>query len=193
MPHRYDDTLQDLLPVRLQKGLPGATPRRCRRSGWSWPRRGIHEAMRFYDEPGRNQNAWANLPRYYWAPPPSGLPPGATVLCWNPIETAYGKVPLIAHHYAGQGRVLFVGTDETFRWRQNVGERFFYRFWGQATRFVARRDAKAARRAGSRSARAAQPGEQAEIELMAFGHDGVARRAEAGVQVTGGGRCRRSS
>jgi hypothetical protein len=33
-----------------------------------------------------------------------------------------------------------VGTDSTWLWRRNVGDRFFYRFWGQAVRFVARRD-----------------------------------------------------
>ena len=33
---------------------------------------------------------------------------------------------------------MFVGTDSTWLWRQNVGDRFFYKFWGQAIRFVGR-------------------------------------------------------
>jgi hypothetical protein len=146
--------------------------------------------MRFYDEPGRNFNAWANLPRYYWCAAAERPAPGATVLAYNPIRTAYGKLPLIAHHYAGQGRVLFVGTDETFRWRQNVGERFFYRFWGQATRFVARRDTRSGKKSWIevRPLRA-QPGEQAEVELMAFGADGKAlTEAKLAVQLSGGGK-----
>ena len=36
---------------------------------------------------------------------------------------------------------MLVGCDETFRWRRNVGDRVFYRFWGQALRHVARKPA----------------------------------------------------
>ena len=154
------------------------------------PEGAINEATRFYDEPGRNQNAWANLPRYYWSAAADRPAPGATVLAWNPIPTAYGKVPLVAHHYAGRGRVMFVGTDETFRWRQNVGERFFYRFWGQSVRFVARRDARGGKKSWIevRPLRAT-PGEPAEVELMAFGPDGkpLADPIQK-IQITGGGK-----
>ncbi len=189
MPHKYGTALQDLLPVRLEKGLPGRYPRGIPSFRVELaPEGAIHESTRFYDEPGRNQNAWANLPRYYWSAAADRAAPGATVLAWNPIATAYGKVPLIAHHYAGQGRVMFVGTDETFRWRQNVGERFFYRFWGQATRFVARRDTRGGKTSWIevRPLRAT-PGEPAEIELMAFGPDGnPLGDPKQSIQITGG-------
>ena len=191
MPHRHPRSLLELLPVRLQKGLPGRYPRGIPSFGLELaPEGSLNEAMRFYDEPGRNQAAWANLPRYYWCAAAERPAPGATVLAYNPIRTSYGKLPLIAHHYAGQGRVLFVGTDETFRWRQNVGERFFYRFWGQGTRFVARRD----ERGGKASwievrPHRAQPGEQAEVELMSRGPDGKAvTEPRLAVQVSGGGK-----
>ena len=52
----------------------------------------------------------------------------------------FGKLPLVAWHYAGDGKVMFIGTDSTWMWRQNVGDRFCYRFWGQTIRFVARRN-----------------------------------------------------
>jgi hypothetical protein len=191
MPHRFGSKLQDLLPVRLEKGLPGRYPRGIPSFRVELtPEGAINESTRFYDEPGRNQNAWSNLPRYYWSAAADRAAPGATVLAWNPIPTAYGKVPLIAHHYAGQGRVMFVGTDETFRWRQNVGERFFYRFWGQAVRFVARRDTRGGKKSWMevRPLRAT-PGEPAEIELMAFGPDGKPLGdPKQSVQVTGGGK-----
>lgn len=191
VPHGYGQAFQELLPVRLQKKTPGIYPRGVPSFRLELaPEGGIHEAMRFYDDPGRNQNAWANLPPYYWCAAAERHAPGATVLAYNPIVTAYGKVPLIAHHFAGQGRVLFVGTDETFRWRQNVGERFFYRFWGQATRFVARRDAKSGKKSWIevRPLRCS-PGEQAEIELMAFGPDGTGlTKSPQMIQVTGGGK-----
>jgi hypothetical protein len=140
------------------------------------PEGAVHEATRFYDDAARNQNAWNQLPHYYWSAATERLAPGASVLVWNPIQGRYGKQPLIAHHYAGAGKVMFVGTDATWRWRQNVGDRFFYKFWGQSIRFVSRRDPKKAKTSWIevRPVRA-QPGEQAEVELMAFGKDGTPR------------------
>ncbi len=187
MPQRYDDRLLDLLPVRLRRGqeLKGLSSFRLELA----PEGAIHEAMRLYDEPGRNQNAWSQMPRYYWAAATERAAPGATVLATNPIPGAYGKLPLIAHHYAGQGKVLFVGTDSTWLWRQNVGDRFFYKFWGQGIRFVARRDAAAAKKSWLevRPVRA-QPGEQAQVELMALTADGSPRTEPTlQVQVQGGG------
>jgi hypothetical protein len=83
---------------------------------------------------------------------------------------------------------MFVGTDSTWVWRQNVGDRFFYKFWGQAIRFVARRDEDELKRKNwleVRPARA-QPGEQVQIELMAFHGDGSPRQEpKLAVQVAG--------
>ena len=54
--------------MRLQKGVPGRYPRGVPSFKVELaPEGAIHEAMRFYDEPGRNQTAWANLPaRRFW-------------------------------------------------------------------------------------------------------------------------------
>ena len=142
MPHAFDDRFRELLPVRLRPGAAGleAPVYRPFRLGLS-PDGAIHEVMRLYDEPGRNQNAWDQMPPFSWCAAAERPAPAATVLAWNPsVEGRFGKLPLIAYHYAGKGKVLFVGTDSTWLWRQNVGDRFFYKFWGQALRFVARRD-----------------------------------------------------
>ncbi len=105
----------------------------------------VHEVMRLYDDPGRNQTAWAQMPPYYWCAAVERPAPAATVLAWNPSSVGrFGKLPILAYHYAGRGRVFFVGTDSTWLWRRNVGDRFFYKFWGQAIRFVARRDQQGA-------------------------------------------------
>ena len=57
-------------------------------------------------------------------------------------------------------------------WRQNVGDRFFYKFWGQGIRYVARRDAATEKKSWIeiRPVRA-QPGEQAQIALALRGDD----------------------
>ena len=83
---------------------------------------------------------------------------------------------MIAQHYAGQGQVLFVGTDSTWLWRQNVGDRFFYKFWGQGIRAVARNDKTTQKKSWLevRPVRV-QPNEEARVELMAFTADGSPR------------------
>lgn len=170
MPHRYDDRLLDLLPVRVdgdRPGLPAPAAEPFRQE--LTPDGSVHEATRFYDDPARNREIWANLPEYYWCAAAERAGPAATVLVRNPsVTTDYGAIPLIAHHYAGKGKVLFVGTDSTWLWRRYVGERFFATFWGQAIRFVARREDEPASK-GSLEVRPlrAKPGERVQIDLRA--------------------------
>jgi hypothetical protein len=174
MPTKYDSRLLDLLPVRGIRGAFRDKPYMLELS----PGGTVHEAMRFYDDPLRNENAWAHMPPFYWCLAAERPAPAASVLAWNGTVPPgnYGKWPLIAHHYAGQGKVMLVGTDSTWLWRQNVGDRYFYKFWGQAIRFVARREQGTQKKSWMdvRPLRA-QPGEIASIELMAFTADGVPR------------------
>jgi len=176
MPHAFLDGLQELLPVQVRTkaaGLEAAAYKAFRIELSSTG--AIHEVMRLYDDPGRNQNAWTYMPPFHWCAAADRPAPGATVLAWNPsVSGRYGKLPLIAYHYAGKGKVAFVGTDSTWLWRQNVGDRFFYRFWGQALRLVARQDPADAKksRLEVRPTRV-QVGDQALVELMAFAADGT--------------------
>lgn len=175
MPHQYGSTIQDLLPVKLDmtrsgNEAPVYNPYRLELTSDGE----IHETMRLYDDPGRNRKVWAEIPPFYWCAAVDRPAAGATVLAWNAsVETRYGKMPLIAYHYAGEGKVMFVGTDSTWLWRENVGDRYFYKFWGQALRFLARSDVATGRNSWIevRPVRA-QPGEEAAIELMAFKEDG---------------------
>jgi hypothetical protein len=138
MPYAYTASLAGLLPVSIS-GLgrepPGGTEFRLELT----PEGAFHDAMRFSQELERNRAMWSRLPPYYWCAAAERLLPGATPLAWNPgAVTAYGKVPVIATQRTGKGHVLFVGTDSTWLWRENEGDRLFYKFWGQAIRSVAR-------------------------------------------------------
>ncbi|MAV37268.1 MAG: hypothetical protein CMJ59_17630 [Planctomycetaceae bacterium] len=177
MPHRYGPVVQHLLPVVLSAGnrgieAPVYDPFRLEVT----PAGIIHETMRLYDDPGRNQNVWREMPDYFWCAAVDRLQPAATALAVNPIREEGGirEMPLIAWHYAGDGKVMFVGTDSTWLWRQNVGDRFFYKFWGQALRFVSRQDDQASQKTQFkvRPVRA-QPGEEAQLELLAFSPSGA--------------------
>lgn len=178
MPHAFDEQFQDLLPVHLQPTTAGVEapaykPFRVEVT----PGGIIHDAMRLYDDPTRNRYVWSRMPAFYWAAAAERASPAASVLAWNSsIETRFGKMPLVAYHYAGEGRVAFVGTDSTWLWRQNVGDRYFYRFWGQMVRFVARRN-DGETKTDSLEVRPlrAHPGEKAEVELYAYHADGSPR------------------
>ncbi|HVA49998.1 MAG TPA: hypothetical protein VNH11_26770 [Pirellulales bacterium] len=177
MPFSFEQEFLDLLPVKIRrKSGMEAQPYKPFKLQLSADG-GLHETMRLFDDAGRNQNVWEKMPPFYWCAAVERPSPSATVLAYNAsVEGRYGKLPLLAHHYAGQGKVLFVGTDSTWLWRQNVGDRFFYKFWGQALRFVARRndDEKKKSWLEVRPVRA-RPGEAAQIELMALKADGALR------------------
>ena len=98
------------------------------------------EVTRLYDDDHRNDVQWSELPEFHWAANVARLKPGASALAVNrTLANDYGQIPMLALQRAGEGTVLFLATDSTWHWRQNVGDRYFYKFWGQAIRHVARR------------------------------------------------------
>jgi hypothetical protein len=179
MPHRYDTKFLELLPVHFRSRAAGISAQAYKPFKLEIsPDGAIHESMRLFDDAGRNENVWSQMPPFYWCAAAERPSPAATVLAYNPsVEGRYGKLPLVTHHYAGDGKVLFIGTDSTWLWRQNVGDRFFYKFWGQAIHFVARHDAKEANKKSWVEVRPvrARIGETGMVELMAIGADGAPR------------------
>jgi len=193
MPHAFGPRLHDLLPIQMHPEAAGMLAPTHKPFDFELsPEGSVHEVMRLYEDTGRNQTIWAVMPPYYWCAAAERPAAAATVLAWNPnLEVRHGRAPLIAFHFAGEGKVLFLGLDSTWHWRQNVGERFFYKFWGQAIRFMARGkqadpDAPGGRPEASRLAvqpiRVA-PEAEVEIALTARDADGAPRTAE-GLSVT---------
>ncbi len=80
--------------------------------------------------------AWASLPRLPWALA-GRAKPGAAVLLAAVTATADAEPPaVVAAQPYGLGKVLWVGTDGTWRWRYKVGDLYHHRFWGQAVRWA---------------------------------------------------------
>ena len=82
------------------------------------------------------QDLWQDAKGFYWHYPVTGLRPGAWVLLVHPDEKTGERpnekpMPLFAWQYYGKGQVLFLATDESWRWRYNTGDRLTARFWGQ--------------------------------------------------------------
>jgi hypothetical protein len=90
------------------------------------------EMLALADTPEENLRAWQHLPPFYWFSPVSRLRPGATALLVHPRQKTLDQpVPVLATHFYGKGQVLFMGTDETWRWRREAESRLTGRFWGQ--------------------------------------------------------------
>lgn len=74
----------------------------------------------------------------YWYLPGVRARSNATVLARAVSEgqKISDGAPLVVSATYGKGRVLFVGTDDTHRWREIVGDAYFYRFWRNAFAWV---------------------------------------------------------
>ncbi len=73
---------------------------------------------------------------FYWHYPVKGLRTGATSLLAHPRDKMGepGKqkpMTLMATQTYGDGPVLFLATDETWRWRSNGNDRYVAQLWGQ--------------------------------------------------------------
>ncbi len=85
------------------------------------------------DGPEATSKAWSALPGLPWVI--AGRPkPSATVLASALGRERDGAV--IASQPYGLGKVLWVGTDATWRWRFRVGDAIHHRFWGQVVRWA---------------------------------------------------------
>jgi hypothetical protein len=105
------------------------------------PTGATHPAFAVSGNASQDRGLWSQMPEFFWAATGTKLKPGATRLADIEMAGSKEKLPILAEQVVGRGRVMVVGCDETFRWRRNVGDRIFYRFWGQALRHVARKQA----------------------------------------------------
>ena len=89
--------------------------------------------------------AWARMPDLRWRFPIRAIKPGTEVLAYaDSGEVAEGLLKirelengraLVVTRRVGEGRVVCVLTDETWRFRYGVGDRYHHRFWGQLLRW----------------------------------------------------------
>ena len=135
MPQDYAGTpLEAVMPVVI-----GPTPDPLRSEDpFQWtrtPEGKRSPIMQLEDNSADNDAAWDSLRGMLWA---AGVPrakPGATVLATHPTRrNADGPYPLVAVQPFGAGRCFIELVDSTWLWRWRVGDRYFYRYWGQVFR-----------------------------------------------------------
>jgi uncharacterized membrane protein len=139
-PISYAETpISDMLPVEFEPGAEGDDavvsdkPIRIELTALGK----TDPMLDLSDQESSNESLWDDLPPIYWVAPVDRKP-GAEVLMVDPAEESdRGKRPIIARHQYGLGQVLYVGTDNTWRWRRNVGDLYYTRFWGQVNQRMA--------------------------------------------------------
>ncbi|HUT36532.1 MAG TPA: VWA domain-containing protein [Planctomycetota bacterium] len=134
-----------------------------------------HLVTRLAADPQENDALWSRLPKVRWSASVGGLQRGATALVVHPYRLAGpSKLPLLAVQRVGAGKVMFCGIEETWRWRQEVGDKYHYRFWAQTVRWMVKRQfAEGDPRARLSLDRAeCDSGEAVEIEAYCLAPDG---------------------
>lgn len=138
-----------------------------------------HLMTRLASSVEENDAVWSKFQPIRWAAGVTGIAPGADALLVHPDRLAGpAKLPLLAVQQVGSGKVMFCGLDESWRWRQEVGDRYFYRFWAQSLRWMVKKpfgegeegDAKKARVSVERTE--ANVGEKVQVEVFVIGPDG---------------------
>lgn len=95
--------------------------------------------LRLADKEDENVRLWAGLPPVYWVAKVSRAKPAAEVLLVDPDparQTRFGRMPVMAVQQYGLGQVMFIGTDNTWRWRKNAGDFYYTAVWGQIAQRV---------------------------------------------------------
>jgi hypothetical protein len=149
-PHAYKDSpLRDVLPIQVV----GPAPRE--EGDYTKPYRPelttvgrFHPVFRFHPNEIENAAIWKHLAEIYWWSEGYRPQPAAEILMVHPDRPAAAghrtgtadekKHPLLVQQFVGAGRSMFLGIDETWRWRLREDELRFNQFWIQLVRYLAR-------------------------------------------------------
>lgn len=93
------------------------------------------EALRLSDSASGNPAFWTKLPRVNWAAAAKPLPGTAVLASVSPDGKK--QLPVMVWRRLGAGSVLWLGTDEFWRWRYEVADQHHQRFWMQIASWIA--------------------------------------------------------
>ncbi len=134
----FDGTpLAKLLPIELSTG-PGLAARGGDETGFGIERTpaGVESGiLDLQDDESDDTQTWLRLPELQWILPVDRAKPAAQVLAQTRLApngtSGQRPTPVIAIQQYGLGQTLYVGTDNLWRWRRNVGDKYYARLWGQ--------------------------------------------------------------
>ncbi|MFM7603756.1 MAG: hypothetical protein ACKO8Z_00985, partial [Prosthecobacter sp.] len=87
------------------------------------------EALRLSDSPSANTLLWPTLPKLTWHARVEPQPASVTLI--------KADDPAMVFRQVGAGAVLYLGTDEMWRWRFQVADLYHQRLWMQLAAWIA--------------------------------------------------------
>jgi uncharacterized membrane protein len=150
MPRAYAGTpLEGLLPVVIDPGDEDAGANQRPITVEFRPKLTLdgrrHPILQMENDPEQNLELWEGrgqytqgLPGFFWFYRPKEKKRTAEVLAVHPEDQTSKQepVPIFAIQAAGAGTCFYSATDDVWRWRAGVGDRYTYRLWGQAIRYL---------------------------------------------------------
>ncbi len=150
-PASFTDTpLAEILPVIATEGATKPTSEVHPLTDGYRPKLTLagqrHPMFRFRPDEAESSQVWNRLQPLFWSARGYRRKPASEVLAVHPERSAEGPPmagrqenhPLVLQQFVGAGRVVFLGLDDTWRWRFRDDEESFNRFWIQAVRMLAR-------------------------------------------------------
>jgi len=155
LPRAYADTaLAPILPLTLDVAPVNPLPESITESyrPTLTPTGANHPVFRFAPDEAENAAIWTRLQPMFWYASGYRRKLSAEVLATHPDRPAEPplnpdpatrigsdeKHPLVLQQFVGAGRVMFLGFEESWRWRFRDDEVHFNQFWGQAIRSLSR-------------------------------------------------------
>ncbi len=149
LPSRYRGTpIEKLFPVELEDAEATSYDGGNITSSFNvrlTPEGKEHPVMQLVGDPEENDRLWqfsgrfeSSMPGYFWFQRVKRVKRGAVPLAVHPGPATIMSEsrPIFAYQYYGRGRTFISLTDDTWRVRKLVGNKYFYRFWGQVVRFT---------------------------------------------------------
>ena len=143
--------LKAMLPVKVSANTFSAVERIERQHPEPWQvrvtREGLdHQLTRLGSSSEKTRRDWDLLPGMFWTHPVAKAKRLAVVLLenTNPSRRTLDNKPepVLAVHFYGDGRVVYVGMDATWRWRC-VDDGFYHRrFWANCVEYLATSSAR---------------------------------------------------
>ena len=94
---------------------------------------GANSPFSLLADPKQNSELWASLPGPRWLAVTKALPGAETLL---EVVKDDVKYPAFVFWRVGAGRVLYCATDETWRWRYEVGDLHHQKVWNQISKWI---------------------------------------------------------
>lgn len=134
LPQHYGiGRLGDVMPVKIRAGASAAneanpTPRTLALAEGA----SGHTVTSVLHDQSLNRKLWAALPPLTWVCDRVSAKAGAEVLLRTDDAQ---RIPVAVMSRYDMGRVFYMGTDETWRWRDRLGDRIHQTFWLQVFRW----------------------------------------------------------